>query len=721
MKPRDVAVGAAVALIWAAVISSPAGHRLQGLGIDTLYGIRDTVYPARYTSEESRAAIVAIDEETYQTPPFKGTPKVLWTKYLATVIDAMLDAGVKVIGFDIIFPTSVESQIRGYDREMRLALNRGARDNRIVLGLIQHREKPIQPYIGYQMAVRRGDNLRPLNVITDDDGVIRRVPLFFQRAEKNGGLLPSMSLEMASRLVGTDATIGPRGTVSLGEHRIPARLDSGVISPETGNPVRNDVAVRYDRNLGGIPVFSIADLVACAEAGRTEFFTKHFAGRAVMLGTVLDVEDRILSSVRFTGRDTAAISPPRCAIPVSETIHTEFNRETIPGIYLQATAINNLARGEVLRELDSWAIAGIVAMLALLAGLATLAFGPAISVTVVILGTLAWGAIATHSFSHDMVLPLFQPVAAAGLTLASLLGYRFAVADRMGRHIRQAFGHYLAPAVVDRLVEENRMPEQGGEMRRMTVWISDLEKYSTIAENFTPTDLVELLNTVYTSMTDTIEEHLGFVPQFVGDAVVGAFGAPLDDERHADHGVMAALDCVRRVNELNDKIELPRGLRLRIRVGISSGDLLVGNIGSKRRLSYAIVGDDINLSSRLEGANKVYGTQILANGETVKLCSDELAFREIDVIRVVGRDTMVRIFEPLGRAGEVTAERKRDADAFEQALKLYRNREFAAATHAFDALADRDPAARVFAARASAFVDDPPPDEWDGVFVLESK
>lgn len=719
MKARDVAVGAAAALICAAIFSSSLGERLQGLGIDSLYRLRDAIYPARYTSGESKTAIVAIDEETYQTPPFKGTPKVLWTKYLATVIESMLEAGVKVIGFDIIFPTSVEGQIRGYDREMRVALNRGAQDNRIILGLIQHREKPIQPHHGYQMAVRRGDNLRPLNVITDSDGVIRRVPLYFRRAGPDGRLMPSMSLEMAQRFIGADAAIDSQGTVAVGGRPIPARVDPAIRS--NGVPIRNDVAVRYDQDLGSIPVFSVADLVACAEAGRTEFFRKHFAGRAVMLGTVLDVEDRILSSVRFSGRNSTLQTAPRCIIPVSESIRTEFDRETIPGIYLQATAINNLVRGEVLREVGSWTRIAIVAVLALLAAAATLAFGPTVSAAVVCVAALVWVATATHTFSQDLVLPLFQPLAAAAVTVASLLGYRFAVADRMGRHIRHAFGHYLAPAVVDQLVEENRMPEQGGEMRKMTVWISDLEKYSTIAENFSPTDLVDLLNEVYTVMSDTIEEHLGFVAQFVGDAVVGAFGAPLDDERHADHGMMAALDCARHVNELNQKIALPRGLKLRIRVGISSGNLLVGNIGSKRRLSYAIVGDDINLSSRLEGANKVYGTQILANGESVKLCSDEIAFREIDLIRVVGRDTIVRIFEPLGRSSEVTPERQHDVDAFAEALTLYRKRQFGAAARAFELLAERDPPAAVFASRARHFDKEPPPEDWDGVFNLESK
>ena len=173
------------------------------------------------------------------------------------------------------------------------------------------------------------------------------------------------------------------------------------------------------------------------------------------------------------------------------------------------------------------------------------------------------------------------------LTFLMLLGYRFTIVDKDKRHIKKAFSHYLAPSVVDRLVADGRMPTLGGELRELTVWISDMENYTTISELLPPKELVDLLNTVATMISDTVEEHDGFVAQFVGDAVVAAFGAPLHDPAHARHAVESAMACSRRVAELASQMTLPDGLRLHIRIGISTGELLVGNIGSRRSRSHA--------------------------------------------------------------------------------------------------------------------------------------
>ena len=184
---------------------------------------------------------------------------------------------------------------------------------------------------------------------------------------------------------------------------------------------------------------------------------------------------------------------------------------------------------------------------------------------------------------------------------------------------------------------------------------------------------------------------------------------------------MAALECVKRIDLFNDSVSLPHGLNLRIRIGISSGDLLVGNVGSEHQLNYTFVGDDINLSARLEGINKIYGTQILINGETRKLCSDDLVFREIDTVKVVGRNTPTVIFEPLGSRGEIPTELMEISEAFSEGLKHYRERDFAKAKTVFEKLQDTDAIAKVFVARTKAYIKNPPSDDWDGVHVLDRK
>lgn len=727
MNLKGAAVATTAALVWTAVLAHPAFDRLEGLSLDALNWLRAAILPAEGNTDPSPTVVVAIDEETYRTPPFKDVPKVMWTGRIAKVLGAVLDGGAATVGFDVVFPTSVDPYLRGFDREMLLALRKGAREGRVVLGAMQHSEKPITPYAGYRIAVGRGKNIRALNVVTDRDGVARRVPLFFQRAGAEGApdsvdrLVPSMSFEMALRKRGTSPKIGDTGSVTLDGQRIPARRDAGMTVALGAGTValRNDMVVDFGDGPAAIPTFSMVDLYRCAEAGRTDFFRKHFAGRVVMLGTVLDVEDRLLTAIRYVPRRAHEGASLHCMDETKGPGEPGFHRDTIPGIYLQAAAINNLVRGDALRELDPLAYAVATGVLVLAVGLTTMSVEAVASATAYGVGLVVWTLVATGLFRAGWIVPLFDPAAAGALTLTTLLGYRFAVADRAGRHIRKAFTHYLAPAVVDRLVERNQMPEQGGEMRDMTVWISDLEKYSTISENLRPHELVVLLNQVYSVMADTIEEHGGFVAQFAGDAVVAGFGAPLDDPDHAENGVRSALACDERIRALGAELHLPKGLGLRNRIGISSGELLVGNIGSKRRLNYAIVGDDINLASRLEGTNKTYGSTIIANEATVRQCGPELRFREIDRVRVVGRDTPVRIYEPLGF--EIDDERERDLEAFAEALAAYRAHEFGEAAAMFGDLAERDPVAAAFVERSWTLLAEAPPDDWDGVFTFDKK
>ncbi len=393
----------------------------------------------------------------------------------------------------------------------------------------------------------------------------------------------------------------------------------------------------------------------------------------------------------------------------------------IPGVYLHAAAVNNILLGQALSPVCRAFQIALTAAMALAMALCAMTTSSLRSGVALVGGSAAWTGAATAAFMSGWVLPLFHPVVASAITLGALLGYRFTVTDRIERHIRKAFGRILSPSLVDRMVELNQSPTQGGELREITVWISDIENYTTISELLLPTDLVNFLNEVYTVMSDTIEEYDGFIPQFVGDAVVAAFGVPLEDPDHARHGVESAMACCDRVAELRDKLELPPGFNLRIRVGISTGTLLVGYIGSKRRLSYTVVGDDINLASRLEGVNKVYGSTILVNEVTKDLCGPDLAFREIDIVRVKGRDAPVRIFEPLGKSADIFEEQKRRLQVFAGALAAFRERRFESAAAAFDSLSQHDPVSRKFGERALDMAADPPPDDWDGVNTMLTK
>lgn len=725
MKLRDIAVAIAVPLVVAAALSLPIFDRMRGLSVDLLFLLRNTLAPSQVGAPHPAVAVIAIDEATYHADiePFRGAPRVFWTRALAQVLDAVVAGGVTAVGFDLVLPTSVKDFAKdsGFEKPFLAALARARKADRIVLGAVTLGEHPILPHKTYRL-VARGENIRSLNVILDPDGVIRFVPLQF-RSAGDGALVPSMSLEMAQRWLGQAARRDPSdGALRLGDYRVPALPDPELTLMREGAPLalRNDLLVDLYRGPASFQTYSFLDLYRClGQAQAAAYFARHFKGKAVMLGLTTDVEDRRLTAVRYGQSGTLESPVEPCT--GGPTRREAAPRTLIPGVYLHAAAISNMIAGDALRPLSVERQSLVTALFAVAVGLSVMKGGSGFAAASFLVTALAWVASALVAFVAGLVLPLVTPVVASGVTVAALMGYRFAVSDRTERHIRQAFGRLLAPALVERMVQSRQMPTQGGELREITVWVSDLQNYTTISEILSPPALVDFLNEVYSVMSDTVEEHEGFVAQFVGDAVVAGFNVPLDDPEHARHGIEAAMACCRRVEELAARMDLPEGFELRIRVGVSTGDLLVGYIGSKRRLSYSIVGDDINLASRLEGVNKVFGSTILVNEITRDLCGPSIAFREIDIVRVKGRDTPVRVFEPLGPSDALDEATGEMAARYAEGLAAYRARRFDGAAAIFESQAERDPVSRSFAARARDYAATPPPEDWDGVLNLLSK
>jgi class 3 adenylate cyclase len=219
-------------------------------------------------------------------------------------------------------------------------------------------------------------------------------------------------------------------------------------------------------------------------------------------------------------------------------------------------------------------------------------------------------------------------------------------------------------------------------------------------------------------MTEIVQKHKGYVDNFIGDAIIAVFGAPLADPDHARHAVACAVECRRRLAELNRDGGAFAGHRLAARIGLNTGEVLVGNIGSKDRLKYTVMGDAVNLASRLEGANKAYGTAILVAEDTVAAAGAGFEFREIDRVRVKGRTRPVAIFEPLGEDHPLPPAAARD---FAAALAAYRAGRFEDAAARFAGLAAIDPTAELFAAKARALAAAPPPADWQPVTALETK
>jgi class 3 adenylate cyclase len=333
----------------------------------------------------------------------------------------------------------------------------------------------------------------------------------------------------------------------------------------------------------------------------------------------------------------------------------------------------------------------------------------------------AWTIACILAFAWaTLVLPLLNGAAVIAAAYGASVGYRFNVMDRSRRNTAKAFALYLPKSEVDRLVSGGAMPKLGGEARTVSILFTDLASFARVSEYLDPAHLAAALNTYFAAVTQIVAQHRGIVDKFIGDAVVAIFGAPLDDPDHALNAVRAAM-AIRAASADAARELAPSGGRPpATRIGVNTGPVLVGNIGSPIRFNYTAMGDAVNLASRLEGVNKHYGTLVLVSDATAQACGDAVVFREIDTVAVKGRERPVAIFEPLGLAGDVPPDALARRDVFARALKLWRLGSFAEAGSAFEPLADGDPAAAHFAALARTLAANPPAD-WHGVSILTEK
>lgn len=690
---RRLSLALANGVVLGAIAAGPWADGLHRLGIDFLLPVRHALYGPLYPPAESPTVVVSIDEETYRTPPFSETPRVAWTPMLAKVVGAIDDAGARVIGFDLIYPTSLDKPglLVGYDKPLLRIMYEAGRAGRLVLGMVRLSQQSIVPYKGQRAAVGGPDNIRPLNLLLDADNVVRRHPASFP--DEAGGSIPSFATELAARASATAA---------------------------------GDFLINYNTGAGDIPTYSLADLRACAEAGDAKYFRRHFAGKVVIVGSSLDVEDRRFPAKRFATGGPGASPPERCRIPFDPDRFGEIvERRSIPGALIHAAAVNTLLRGDALQLLDrAGTFAATAASATLLAVLFfLLAPGPG---ALAALGVLAAeGGAAAVAFRHGTVAPVIALGLEAAYVFAAVYAFRFVVEDRTKRRIKHAFGRYLAPALVERLSESTEGLKLGGETRRVTIMFSDIAGYTTLSESMRdrPEQLVDVLNQYFTVLTGVVERHQGYVATFIGDAIMGLWGAPVSDA-HADrNAVAAALDGLDALDAFNrDVVEGRYGLEpIGTRIGVNTGPAVVGNTGSKSRLNYTATGDTTNLAARLEGANKLYGTRLMISAETAQGLDGTFALRRIDRLVVKGKSEPIEVFEVVGYRDKLDPGTLARIADFEAALDQYHQRRFQDAKAAFERLAVDDKAAAVYVERCVHYESDPPSDDWDGSFVSKSK
>ncbi len=337
------------------------------------------------------------------------------------------------------------------------------------------------------------------------------------------------------------------------------------------------------------------------------------------------------------------------------------------------------------------------------------------------------GAAAVEGGALDTVVPVTSRDEIGGLTRAfnAMVGELRAKAQ-----IRETFGKYIDPRIVAGLIDRPDLTDPKGARREMTILFCDMQGFTAFSEGMTPPTLVAVLNRYLAVLSEAVRRNGGIVDKYVGDGVMAFWGPPFTAAE--DQGRLAASAALEMLAalpgfqaELPDLVGVRRGLpEVRLRIGIATGDVVIGNIGSEDARNYTVIGDTVNLASRLEGACKAYGCATLIDAATRRRAGAAVEVRELDRLRVVGKSEPEQVFEILGRAGEVPAERLRLRDRFAAALAAYRAQAWDEARAGFEAcqaIAPDDPPSRTFLARVAHFAETPPGPDWDGVWSLTAK
>lgn len=394
--------------------------------------------------------------------------------------------------------------------------------------------------------------------------------------------------------------------------------------------------------------------------------------------------------------------------------------ELEPGVLLHWTAWANQLAGEFIAGWPGWVSLLIGAIsIGVLAGVGAQRAGWVALALLVVTGVGAYAGLSAGWF--------VAPATPAAATLCGLLGVvadGFLTEQRRRREVQAMFGSYVDPGVVEQLVRDPQAIRLGGEKREATVFFCDLAGFTDLSEQVSPEELLALINGYLEETSDCLLAHGAYIDKYIGDAVMAVFGAPQRQPDHAVAAGRAALAAQAVLARLNDELSATYGRTLRMRIGLNSGEMIVGNLGSERKRNYTVLGDAVNLASRLEGANKEFGTAILVGEETARRIGDALVLRPLTRLRVKGKQRAVEVSELVGEPGRLDPAQEAFLAAYRPAYAAYAARRFAEAADGFAhaaGLAPHDRMTQALLADALRLAQNPPPSDWEPVLTLESK
>ena len=733
-----IGLGFAIVLLF---LAHASGH-LRVPFIDTLESI---IYDARLRltmprTKDSRIAILEIDEKSVLERERGGEGRWPWPRNrLAVLLDTLFNHyGVSVVGFDVVFSERDESsglrvlerlqetQLKGVPQfqhafnEIKPQLDyddifaERMKGRPVVLGYTfvgEHAQKGLLPkpvltrasfggerpslmrFAGYTgnlpVLQRNAASAGHFNPFPDDDGITRRVPMLVEYA---GNYYEPLSLAVVRFVRGLppvrpmavdealSAGYGRLDRLAIGRYTIPVDENGAALVP-------------YRGPRESFPYYSVVDV----------------------LNERIDVA-RLKDKIVLIGATAPGLLDLR-ATPVDPVY---------PGVEIHANLISGLLDGNI-KHKPSYA-RGVEFTMILVLGAALALWLPALTpkcatVAMLVAVTAAFGSNLWFFQSANLVLPLASVLTAVFLLFVLNMAYGFFVEARGRRQITGLFGHYVPPELVNEMAKDPGKFSMEGESRDMTVLFTDIRGFTSIAEGLDPKSLSQLMNEVLTPLTEVIYKHHGTIDKYMGDCVMAFWGAPVSDPAHARNALLAALEMQCKIKDMQPEFRMRNWPEVRIGVGLNSGRMSVGNMGSRVRLAYTVMGDAVNLASRLEGITKEYGADIIVGEDTMRSVP-EFLFKEIDRVRVKGREKALTIFEPLGLVENVTPAMLDEARLFGEALELYRKQHWHAAEQQLFELKRSAAALRlydVFLDRIAFLRAHAPGTTWDGTFTFDTK
>ena len=597
---------------------------------------------------------------------------------------AMKAAGNAVLGAQLAGGESLTSGDNALVRPPPLAL--GGRELARGLESYAHILLPIEQF---QRSARM---VGAVNYTEDPDGILRRLPLLSLYQDKP---VPHLGLAayLSARGIGSAQFAGP-GLLRAGEDGIP--LDRGgkfqIYWYGRGGP------------RGAFRYYAFSDVLASMLQERR--------GEKPLIPAA-EFRDKVV----IVGASAAGL------FDYSSTPFTA--EERYPAVEVHATVASNLLQKDFLTRAPAAVSAAAVVLLTAAVVLMFL-FGPGIRQVVLLTLALAagWAAAAQLLFRWRLLwLDVAAPEAALAVAFAASALASFALEGRARRQLRRMFSRYLSPVIIAEILEKRGAVELGGEEVTGTVLFSDIKDFTSLSEKMSPRDVVAFLNEYFSLITEVVLKNNAMLDKYIGDAIMAVFGSPLPTPLHAQQACAVALEIQRLLSKPPPSRAVPWPAWI-TRIGLNTGPMIVGNIGSSARMDYTAIGDTVNLASRLESANKFYGTKILISESTLEASGGSFEARELDCIAVKGKSRGIVIYELLGRKGEIPDELAAAKRIFEGGLRLYRARAFDKALPEFDRLLAARPGddpARLYAWRCRRFLASPPPADWDGVYRSESK